>query len=68
ILEDDDLLTFNHNHPFKNYYTSVNSSTLSKNNLANNKRQAQAKDLNILEPILQKIAARFKETIVEVAA
>ncbi|CAG8453803.1 1944_t:CDS:2, partial [Cetraspora pellucida] len=68
ILKDDNLLTFDNNYLSKNYYTSANSPLPSKNNQTNNGRQAQAQDPDILELILQKITARFKEVTVEVTA
>ncbi|CAG8508679.1 4963_t:CDS:2 [Cetraspora pellucida] len=68
ILEDNDLLNFDNNHPSRSRRTSVNSTLPSGNNQANDERQAQAQDPDILELIFQKIAAGFKEATIEVAA
>ncbi|CAG8828691.1 1664_t:CDS:1, partial [Cetraspora pellucida] len=68
IFDNANLLTFNNNHPSGSYPISVNSPLPNRNNQANDNRQTQAQDLNILELILQEIATRFKEVTIEVAA
>ncbi|CAG8730918.1 21926_t:CDS:2 [Cetraspora pellucida] len=68
IFENNNLLTFDNNHPSRSHHTFVNSTLANRNNQTNDRKQAQAQDLDIFELILQKIVTGFKEVIIEVAA
>ncbi|CAG8492073.1 13801_t:CDS:2 [Cetraspora pellucida] len=67
VFEDDNLLTFNNNCLSGSYHMPVNSSLPNRSNQANDRRQVQAQEPDILKLILQEIAAGFKEVTVEVA-